>query len=143
MSIIKALREWLAECPELQKLSKDGYIDFTKDEKENYGISPGGETTVRRYIDGSSIRQYSFSIFARRYTAEDVGRLENAEFLENLSRWMDNKALVGELPDLGDGTETQAVSSNFAALFEADQNGKTGLYQIPCEMIYRKKRREL
>lgn len=143
MSIIKALREWLAECPELQKLSKDGYIDFTKDDKENYGISPGGETTVRRYIDSSSIQQYSFSIFARRYTAEDIGRLENAEFLENLSQWMDSKALAGELPNLGEGTETQAVTSNFSSLFEADTSRKTGLYQIPCELIYRKKRREL
>lgn len=143
MSIIKALREWLAECPELQMLSKDGYIDFTKDDKENYGISPGGETTVRRYIDGSSIQQYSFSIFARRYTAEDIGRLENAEFLENLSQWMDNKAFAGELPNLGEGTETQAVTSNFSSLFEADTSRKTGLYQIPCELIYRKKRREL
>ena len=119
-------------CP---LLDEDGKVrvNFLGDTPIEYVIEEvPAEPIVKRYVDGSSIRQVLF-IFA--------SRDDSSNFYENLSDWFEQQTLNGDLPVLPEGMESQkieAISTGYA--LEADELEKTARYQIQCKLTYYKER---
>lgn len=100
------------------------------------------EPIVKRYVDGSSIRQVLF-MFASRdgYDKSAIQTMLSSNFYEKLSDWFEQQTLKGDLPKLPQGMESQkieAVSTGYA--LEADEPKKTARYQIQCKLTYYKER---
>ena len=85
------------------------------------------EPIVKRYVDGSSIRQVLFML--------------SSNFYEKLSDWFEQQTLKGSLPNLPQGMESQkieAISTGYA--LKADEPKKIARYQIQCKLTYYKER---
>ena len=129
-------------CP---LLDEDGKVrvNFLGETPIEYVIEEvPAEPIVKRYVDGSSIRQVLF-IFASRddYDKSAIQNMLSSNFYENLSDWFEQQTLKCDLPVLPEGMESQkieAISTGYA--LEADELEKTARYQIQCKLTYYKER---
>lgn len=138
MSVISGVREFVQTCPSIGLL-KSICIDSTEDDPTSYGISPAGDRLVSAYIDGSQKRQYSFAVYVRRATLADVERLDNAEFVEGFCDWVDQCVREKNFPSLGDRITVTGMETANGFLFDLDEDGMSGLYQIQCQLYYTKR----
>jgi hypothetical protein len=126
--IIDRLKTFLASCP---SIAEELHIDFTDDTATSYGIMPTGIITSQRYMDGGKLMQYSFVIYIRECTAEDLERIANSQFLETFAEWLDT-----HVPELDEGFTADHVETANGMLFDVSADGTTGLYQLQCQLFY-------
>ncbi|MCM1506615.1 MAG: hypothetical protein NC177_05705 [Ruminococcus flavefaciens] len=141
MSIIESVRDFISNCP----LLKNGVllnVDRLGDTEIEYTID--GEMTdpiLRRYTDGSSLRQFNF-IFASReaYGADTLQNVANSGFYEDFADWIETQSNIGNLPKLDKYRIPQYIeiqSNNY--IF--DTNDSTARYQIQLKFVYYQDRR--
>lgn len=132
-SIIKAIREYIAQCPYLH----DGKIgvDYL-DNAMAYSIEPSPVSPRDTdFIDDSGIKQFAF-IFASResYGQETIQNMLNTEFYEDFSNWIEENNINGVLPDI-EGIETiECLSTGYAYQTGIDM----ARYQIQLRITYYK-----
>lgn len=136
MSIIGAIRTYLATYDGL----KNGalvLVDALGSDAPQYSVnSVPGAKAVESYLNGGAEREFPFVIQADLTTADDIERVENSEFFENLSDWFDTQSEAGVLPALGSGkTATKIESVNWSFILEQGNND-TAIYQITCKLTY-------
>lgn len=130
---IEAIRTYLMTCPFL----KDGVfgIDYISDAIIEYSIMSEINTNmiVKQYVDGSSLRQYPFSIMSNEdYSPEIISQIEASTFYEDLADWIEEQNRIGNLPDIPGIQSIEIVSPGF--LFDAEDN--VARYQIQCRILY-------
>ena len=112
MSVAVKVKEFIETCPFLKEFEQATFsvvnMNVLEDGATMYSIEETpAEPIVRRYADGSSVRQYVFSLCSR----ELYGPAENeatAEFYEKFSEWPDN---AGSTPPL---VQSSSHSENFS-----------------------------
>ena len=134
-SIISALEEYMRGC---ELLAEGAFrVDYLGIAPVEYSIDVMPvDPVVKRYTDGSSVRQYLFAFSSREYYSPDrLQNIENSAFYERLSDWCEAKSKARDLPTLPSGIEAeklQVVSSGY--LFDAKM--KNARYQIQLRLIY-------
>jgi hypothetical protein len=140
MTIMEGVRSWLRKCPELKGRLD---VDFLDENEDTYSLDsiPGTEI-VKKYLDGSTIRQYQFVIASRRLYDQDIEQnLGNLEFFEKLTEWIENKSAVKQLPVLDGGRTALKVEVTSSAYpFVVSEDGKAR-YQIQLRLEYFKRRK--
>lgn len=136
MSIIEGIRTWLSGFTGFT--GGVGSVDFLPAEALSYSVDsvPCAET-VKRYLDGSGLKQYLFVVAGREYLDGD-GALgeENSELYEALGAWMNEKTKAGVLPSIGEGrTALKVTSTGPAYPISVDGHG-TARYQMQCRLEY-------
>ncbi len=140
-SIISAIKKWINGCELMSEISpKRRYIDWTDTDIASCGIVPDGDIVLRKFISGGGKHQYNFTLYVNRMTAEDDMRLKNAEFLERLQSWCEDKTISHELPDLPEGMTCTRVEASNGMLAEIGQGKKYGKYLIQFKLFYVKSR---
>lgn len=134
-SIIDALEKYFIGC----ELLKDGAlrIDYLGEKPVEYTIEVlPCDPVVKRYLGGSTVRQYLFAFGSREfYSQERLQNIQNSAFYELLADWVETRSLSGILPELPDGMEAQqleVVSSGY--LFDGSMTNAR--YQIQLRLLY-------
>lgn len=134
-SIIEALEQYFLKCD----LLKDGClrVDFLGEKPVEYSIEVlPCDPIVKRYADGSSVRQYLFAFGSREYYSQErLQNIQNSAFYEKFADWVEAKNQSEELPELPSGMEAQGievVSSGY--LFDGSM--KNARYQIQLRLLY-------
>lgn len=134
-SIIDALEKYFIGC----ELLKDGAlrVDYLGEKPVEYTIEVlPCDPVVKRYLGGSTVRQYLFAFGSREfYSQERLQNIQNSAFYERLADWVETKSMSGVLPELPDGMEAQqleVVSSGY--LFDGSMTNAR--YQIQLGLLY-------
>ena len=134
-SIIDALEKYFIGC----ELLKDGAlrVDYLGEKPVEYTIEVlPCDPVVKRYLGGSTVRQYLFAFGSREfYSQERLQNIQNSAFYERLADWLETKSMSGVLPELPDGMEAQqleVVSSGY--LFDGSMTNAR--YQIQLRLLY-------
>lgn len=134
-SIIDALEKYFIEC----ELLKDGAlrVDYLGEKPVEYTIEVlPCDPVVKRYLGGSTVRQYLFAFGSREfYSQERLQNIQNSAFYELLADWVETRSMSGILPELPDGMEAQqleVVSSGY--LFDGSMTNAR--YQIQLRLLY-------
>jgi hypothetical protein len=136
MSLIASLRTYL--------LTYSGFadgapllIDNLGKKHTQYGVMPLPSARIlENYIDGSSLRQFTFAIQSMESIADDTARQEAHEFYEAFADWLETQSEAGTLPDLDDGKTAESIEAlQSGFLFEFGESG-TGIFQIQCRLTY-------
>ena len=135
--MISELRTYIQSCPLIDNLYEDMHIDFTDSAATSYGIMPTGENILKRFIAGGCKKQYNAVLYIRNYTIDDFERLQNSEFLENFSSWIEEQNETENFP-IVENINIESVSCANGMLFDLDETGNTGLYQLQLQIIYTK-----
>lgn len=136
-SMIQGIVDYVTACP----LLAEGYIrvDSLGARPIEYGIATlPCDPVIKRYTDGSSMRQYLFAVTSREYYSVDmIQNIRNSEFYEDLADWFEAQNKTGTFPVLGPGKTVQKmelVTSGY--LFSTDR--KTARYQLEIRCKYYK-----
>ena len=128
---LEQIRNYFLNCPVFDKHSilHIDYLNERIDETVEYSIMSeiNSNMIVKRYTDGSTLRQFLFSIMSK----EDFSP---SSLYEDLQDWIEKQNQLGILPDI-EGIQTIEVVAP-AYLFDAEANSAT--YQIQCRILYLK-----
>lgn len=134
-SIIDTLEKYFIGC----ELLKDGAlrVDYLGEKPVEYTIEVlPCDPVVKRYLGGSTVRQYLFAFGSREfYSQERLQNIQNSAFYERLADWVETRSMSGVLPELPDGMEAQqleVVSSGY--LFDGSMTNAR--YQIQLRLLY-------
>ena len=134
-SIIEGVTNYFLKCPIL----KDGVfrVDALGSEPVEYAIETGLTSPVlKRYVNGSSIRQYQFNFNSREaYAMDRILAIQNERFYEDLCNWVEEQDKAGNLPELPQGCEAQALEV-LAPGFMLDATMENAHYQIQLQLRY-------
>lgn len=135
-SIIEGVRAYLLRCPCLE----EGviHVDYQGLTPVQYNLETleRGESLVKAYIDGTSLRQFIFRFSSTQWYGADVRlNLENSSFYEKFSSWLLEQNHRGNLPNLGAGKDALAIEPlSSGILYESGED--TAKYQITCQILY-------
>lgn len=136
--MIEAVRTWFRTCPLLRKDTIFG-VDKLGADPVGYEIAPlSCNPVVKKYVDGSSIRQFQFA-FASREVYDEQQNMQNTAFYEQLQDWLEEQADIGNLPALGEGKKArdlQILSSGYVY----DTGDSTAIYQMELSLLYIQKK---
>ncbi|MGN1478559.1 MAG: chloramphenicol resistance protein [Acutalibacteraceae bacterium] len=140
MTIIESVKNFILKCPYLDELARVN-VDFLPEKPETYSIEEEpAQTVVKRYLDGSSQRQFLFVFAARlNYSDEVRNNIENSGFFEDFADWLEECTENDNLPLMADGLtaeKIEAISSGY--LFDISGDLSNSRYQIQCRLIYEK-----
>ena len=129
MTIIDGVRAWLKTYEGLAdgRLS----VNFLPEEAKSYSVDTVPTTEiVKRYLDGSSIRQYLFCVSSREFYSDDI-----AQNVDNQA-WLESKSKRRQFPDIGTGRAVRTIEiSSTAYPFIVDDHG-TARYQLQLKLTY-------
>jgi hypothetical protein len=136
MSVLSAVKDYLLTYSGLEAGVQLG-VDFLGSNSTGYSIvSLPGTKVVEKYIDGGSMRAFTFMFLASFSTADEQVRLENLDFYEDLSDWFDTQTEAGTLPTLATGKTATAIEAmGWGFVYEQGQS-ETGIYQLICKLTY-------
>lgn len=109
MSITSGVRAWLKTCPGLA--GEQIHVDWLPENARAYSVIPQPvNPALTEYCDGSSLRQAAYTIASREFLASDITvALENLDWYEDFSDWLDECNYRRRYPDLGNGRVCQSV----------------------------------
>lgn len=111
-SIIQCIREFIETYPELKEFNnvlKKVDIDKLEEDATAYMVETvPAEPIIKKYMDGSSIRQTVFALSSREYYSE-FDNEGTAAFYDAFSEWVERCDRSGQLPKLPDGAEAQSI----------------------------------
>lgn len=134
--MIEAIREFFLNSSVISKLTKIN-VDYLGVEPMEYTIdSAVGNPLLKEYVDGGKLKQYVFNFGSREFYGPDVlQNIENNDFYDEFTTWVEEKSARKELPELPGNRE--AVSMEVLTngyLFAADD--KHARYQIQLRLVY-------
>ena len=138
MKVIEAIRDYISNCPALETFNIN--VNYLEDDYDSFSIEETPcDPVLRRYIDGSMKKQCQFVFTSKEpYSADVIGNIDNSNFYEEFSNWIETNNKVGIFPTLEEGlepTQIKVISSPYVITAEEDK----AVYQIQLNLIYLKK----
>lgn len=137
--IIESIRNFIRTCPHLQTFDSITRVNvnYLDDEADSYSIEEVPcEPILKKYVGGSSTRQYQFVFTSRNSYGSDVlQNIDNSGFYQNFADWIETQNNLGNLPTLGTGfnsLEIKTTSTGYAFSVTED----SAQYQIQLRLKY-------
>lgn len=135
MTIIESLKKYLNRYAPLAGCRLN--VDFLPAKQRSYSIEPVPcSPVVKRYADGSTVRQFLFVLASREAFGQDLRQqIDNLSFYEDFELWLQQKNDVEDLPELDQSREARSietVTSGYAFI----PGTETARYQIQCKLTY-------
>ena len=134
-SIMEGLTDYFLQCP----LLKDGVfrVNALGSDPVEYMLETGITSPVlETYIDGSSVRQYQFNFNSREaYSMDRIMAIQAESFYEDFCNWVEEQNAAGNLPDMPEGCEAQALTI-LAPGFMLDATMENAFYQVQLQLQY-------
>ncbi len=132
---MEGLTDYFLQCP----LLKDGVfrVNALGSEPVEYMLETGITSPVlETYIDGSSVRQYQFNFNSREaYSMDRIMAIQAESFYEDFCNWVEEQNAAGNLPDMPEGCEAQALTI-LAPGFMLDATMENAFYQVQLQLQY-------
>lgn len=143
MSIISSLRDYILTCPLLEEYNgiitvRVDYADSS--EPTTYAIEEGitSNPIIRRYTTKKTKRQYLFILSSIQYYGSDIDvNMQNLEFYEKFSQWIEDNNNNDILPTLDIGKEASSIEVlTNGYIFDNAYDIQTSRYQIQMRLTY-------
>ena len=135
MSMIEAVRKYLEQCPVFHggKLN----VDWLPQDATTYSVDVvPAAPVIKKYLDGSSKRQFLFCLATRAYYGEHIRQqMDNLCLFEQFSEWIDQQNRNHVYPDFGIDKRAQKLEITTSGyIFAPDTD--TARYQVQCKLFY-------
>lgn len=141
--IIESIRNFIRDmdCLEMFNNAIRVNVNYLEPNVDTYSIEEMPiEPILKKYIDGSSIRQYAFIFTSREpYSSDVIQNIDNSGFYEKFADEIETKNDNEEFPVLDDNLETLEIkitSTGYAFAVSED----SAQYQINLRLKYLKKK---
>ena len=134
--IIESIREYIGNLSCMSTFTNAININYLSDDDDSFSIEEvPSQPILKKYVDGSSIRQYQFIFTSKEpYSEEILQNLDNSSFYEDFANEIEEKNNKGDLPLL-DNLEARSIevtSSPYCVRVTEDK----AIYQINLNLKY-------
>lgn len=133
--MISAIKTWLNSSKLFEKIA----VDFQSESNETYSInSVPCNRLLREDIEGNKKMQYPVQITSRVFTATDIDRIANLNFLDEVVDWIVLQNKNENYPDFGPSIEVEKCEvTNYGYLFDNNEQSQSGVYQLQIKFYYK------
>lgn len=135
MTMIESIRNYIKTFPGVtgERLN----VDFLPEKAQKYSVDVVPvQSVVKWFVDGSSIRQFSFIVASRMFYGKEIRQqLDNLGFFEDFERWITENSRKGTFPTLTGGRvprRMEVTTSGYVFMPGED----TARYQIQGRIVY-------
>lgn len=135
MTVMECVQTWLRSY---SGLSGRLDVDFLDADADTYSVDTiPCEEVLKRYHDGSTRKQFQFAVSSRRFYDQNIAQnLDNLQFFEDLTAWVESKAHARQLPTMDKNrTAQKIVVTSTAYPFIVSEDGKAR-YQLQMRLEY-------
>ena len=134
--IIESVREYIGNLSCMSTFTNAININYLSDDDDSFSIEEvPAQPIVKKYVDGSSLRQYQFIFTSKEpYSEEILQNIDNSTFYEDFANEIEEKNNKGDLPLL-DNLEVRSIevtSSPYCVRATEDK----AIYQINLNLKY-------
>jgi len=135
MRIIESVRNFAKTYPGLS--GGELHVDFLPADERQYSIDViPCDCIVKRYIDGSSVKQFLFVLATRTYYGADtIQQIENLGFFDDFTAWIETCDKSGSYPTLPTGLVARNLSVTTSG-YVFSESEDSARYQIQLRLEY-------
>lgn len=134
-SIMEGLATYFLQCP----LLKDGVfrVNALGSDPVEYALESAITSPIlKKYVNGSSVRQYQFNFNSKEaYSMDRIMAIRNEGFYEDFCNWVEGQSMAGNLPEMPEGCEAQELTV-LAPGFMLDASMENAFYQVQLQLKY-------
>ncbi len=142
MSDLEKIRQWLLTYPGIGRL-QGLKVDYYSAQPDNGSIDPSGLIEISRKEDilGNTTveNQYNFALYfvLAKAPEDDEGAVENADWLMDFQRWIQEQSIRRLAPFFGDEPKSETIKAQNGKVEAADEEG-TGIYMVQLSINFTK-----
>lgn len=127
----KAINDWLLQYEPIKKIAEMIHNEKLPDESDTLALQRSGvEDLPARYItDKGWYKQYQYILLLKSESEDDLQRLANLDWLDDLSDWIHQKNIDRDYPIL-ENKKVKQVSCANAVTFETNEDGSISTYYL-------------
>lgn len=128
--ITRAINDWLLEYEAIGEVAEI-HTEELPDESGSLALQRTGvENLPLRYIGEKGwYRQYQYALLLKSNSEDDIQRINNLDWLDNLSDWIDKQNHLKKYPVLENKIVKQVSCAN-AVTFETNEDGSISVYYL-------------
>lgn len=128
--ITKAINDWLLKYEEIKEYAEIHTEELPNNVETLSLQRTGVENLPLQYItDKGWYRQYQYILLLKANSEDDLQRLNNLNWLDDLSDWIDQRNFLRDYPKL-ENKQVKKVSCANAITFETSEDGIISTYYI-------------
>ena len=136
--IIESVREYIQNLSCLSTFNNAINVNYLADDDNSFSLEEVPcDPVLKKYIDGSSLRQYQFIFTSKEpYSEEILQNIDNSSFYEDFANEIESKNHNGDLPVLYnlEARSIEVTSSPYCVRVTEDK----AIYQINLNLKYYK-----
>ena len=138
--IIEAVREYIGNLDCISTFNTAINVNYLADDDNSFSIEEvPAQPIAKKYVDGSSIRQYQFVFTSKEpYSEEILQNIDNSSFYEDFANEIEEKNNKGDLPLL-EGLEARSIEVTSTPYCIKATEDKA-IYEINLNLKYFKER---
>lgn len=127
----KAINNWLLQYEPIKEIAEMIHTEELPDETETLALQRNGvEKLAPKYIGEKGwYRQYQYALLLKSNSEDDLQRLENLDWLDDLSDWIDKQNRLRNYPVL-ENKQIIEVSCANAITYETSEDGSISTYYL-------------
>ncbi len=127
----KSINEWLLQYDKIKQIAETIHTEELPDDTETLALQRSGvEDLPLKYInDKGWYRQYQYVLLLKSSSESDLQRLDNLDWLDDLSNWIHQRNITRDYPKLKN-KEIKKVSCANAITYETVEDGSISTYYL-------------
>lgn len=127
----KIINEWLLEYDKIKEIAEMIHTEELPDKVETLALQRSGveELTLRYINDKGWYRQYQYVLLLKSNSEDDLQRLDNLDWLDDLSNWIHQKNISRDYPKLKN-MKVKKISCANAITYDTSEDGLISTYYL-------------
>jgi len=127
----KTINDWLLQYDKIKEIAEMIHTEELPDEEKTLALQRNGVEELKlRYLNNKGwYRQYQYVLLLKSNSEDDLQRLDNLDWLDDLSNWIHQKNITRDYPELKN-MKVKKISCANAITFETSQDGSISTYYL-------------
>ena len=126
-----AINEWLLQYEHIKEIAEMIHTEELPDKADTLALQRSGvENLALKYVGEKGwYRQYQYILLLKANSEDDIQRLNNLDWLDDLSDWIDKQNQSKNYPIL-ENKKIKQVSCANAITYESEEDGSISTYYL-------------
>lgn len=127
----KSINNWLLQYEPIKEIAEMIHTEELPDETETLALQRSGvESLPTKYINEKGwYKQYQYVLLLKSNSEDDIQRLENLDWLDDLSDWIHQKNISKDYPNFKN-KQVKNVSCANAITYDTNEDGSISTYYL-------------
>ena len=129
--ITEAINKWLLQYENIKEIAEEIHTEELPEDTDVLALQRTGvENLPLKYISQRGwYRQYQYILLLKKYSEDDIQRIQNLDWLDDLNDWIDKQNILRNFPKIKN-KKVKKVSCANAIPYETNEDGSISAYYI-------------